>query len=138
MSYEYSSEQAQLDFPNPYRVENILWAVRATILLVCALALIFLARKHLAQQALGTFIVPVALGVGMLVWAAWDFVRIGQRLRVFFGRGQPAGLAPDLGADKVGVSNDAKILMQTVRQGALEFAIPVGRSMACCIPWSRT
>ena len=61
MSYEYSSEQAQLDFPNPYRVENILWALRATILLVCALALIFLARKHLAQQALGSFIVPVAL-----------------------------------------------------------------------------
>lgn len=51
MSYEYSSEQAQLDFPNPYRVENMLWSIRATILLVCALSLIFLARKHLAAQA---------------------------------------------------------------------------------------
>ena len=36
MSYEYSSDQAQLDFPNPYRVENMLWAARAGILLVCA------------------------------------------------------------------------------------------------------
>lgn len=126
MSYEYSSEQAQLDFPNPYRVENILWAVRATILLVCALALIFLARKHLAQQALGSFVVPVALGVGMMVLAAWNFVRIGQQLRVFFGRGQPAGLAPELDADKLGLPDGAKTLMQTVRQGALEFAIPSG------------
>ena len=124
MSYEYSSEQAQLDFPNPYRVENILWALRATILLVCALALIFLARKHLAQQALGSLIVPVALGVGMMVLAAWNFVRIGQQLRVFFGRGQPAGLAPELDADKQGLPDGAKILMQTVRQGGLEFAIP--------------
>lgn len=126
MSYEYSSEQAQLDFPNPYRVENILWAVRASILLVCALALLFLARKHLAQQALGSFIVPVALGVGMLVLAAWNFVRIGQQLRVFFGRGQPAGLAPELDPDQQGTTDAAKTLMQTVRQGALEFAIPRG------------
>lgn len=124
MSYEYSSEQAQLDFPNPYRIENILWGVRASILLVCSVALMFLARKHLVVQALGSFVVPVALGVGLFVLSAWNFVRIGQQLRVFFGRGQPAGLATELQADQMGLSNAAKSLMQTVRQGALEFAIP--------------
>lgn len=126
MSYEYSSEQAQLDFPNPYRIENILWSVRAGIMLLCAVVLLFLARKHLAAQALGSFVVPVALGVGLFVLAAWNFVRIGQQLRVFFGRGQPAGLAAELQADQTGLSDDAKALMQTIRQGALEFAIPNG------------
>jgi len=126
MSYEYSSEQAQLDFPNPYRIENILWSVRAGILLVCALALIFLARKHLAAQALGSFLLPVAIGAGLLVVAGWNFLRIGQQLRVFFGRGQPAGLAPELEADQRGLTDAAKALMQTVRQGALEFPVPKG------------
>lgn len=126
MSYEYSSDQAKLDFPNPYRFENILWAARATILLICALALLFLARKHLAAQAMGSFVVPVALGIGLLVLGAWNFIRIAQQLKVFFGRGQPAGLAPELDSDMTGISDDAQSLMQTVRQGALEFAIPSG------------
>ena len=126
MSYEYSSDQAQLDFPNPYRVENMLWAVRASILLICAVALLFLARKHLAVQAISTFIVPVAIGVFLFVLGAWNFVSIAQQLRVFFGRGQPAGLAAELATDAVGSSPDANALMQTVRQGTLEFAIPNG------------
>ena len=126
MAYEYSSEQAQLDFPNPYRIENILWGIRAGILMVCAVALMFLARKHLAAQALGSFVVPLALGAGLFVLAAWNFVRIGQQLRVFFGRGQPAGLATELQSDQTGTTHVAKALMQTVRQGALEFAIPSG------------
>ena len=126
MAYEYSSEQAQLDFPNPYRIENILWGIRAGVLLVCAVALMFLARKHLAAQALGSFVVPLALGAGLFVLSAWNFVRIGQQLRVFFGRGQPAGLAAELQPDQTGTTDMAKGLMQTVRQGALEFAIPSG------------
>ena len=117
MSYEYSSDQAQLDFPNPYRVENMLWAARSGILLVCAVALLFLARKHLAVQAISSFVVPVALGVFLLVLGAWNFVSIAQQLKVFFGRGQPAGLATELASDAVGSSPDANTLMQTVRQG---------------------
>lgn len=95
MSYEYSSDQAQLDFPNPYRIENMLWAIRAGILLVCAIALLFLGRKHLAVQALGSFVVPVALGIFLFVLGAWNFVSIAQQLRVFFGRGQPTSRAGD-------------------------------------------
>lgn len=126
MSYEYSSDQAQLDFPNPYRVENMLWAARAGILLVCAVALLFLARKHLAVQAIGSFVVPVSIGVFLFVLGAWNFVSIAQQLRIFFGRGQPAGLAAELATDTVGTSPDANALMQTVRQGTLEFALPSG------------
>lgn len=126
MSYEYSSEQAQLDFPNPYRIENILWAVRAGILLLSGLGLIVLARKHLAAQAIGSFLLPATIGAGLLVVAGWNFLRIGQQLRVFFGRGQPAGLAPELEADQRGLTDSAKALMQTVRQGALEFPVPSG------------
>lgn len=36
------------------------------------------------------------------------------------------GLAPELDSDKVGLSDSAKALMQTVRQGTLEFDIPSG------------
>ncbi len=125
MTYEYSSE-AKLDFPNPYRLENIFWSCRAAVLLVCAIALLFLARKHLAAQAMGSFVVPVALGVLLFVLAIWNFVHIAQQLRVFFGRGQPAGLAPELAPDQLGTSDAAMSLSQTVRQGALEFAIPSG------------
>lgn len=126
MSYEYSSDQAQLDFPNPYRVENMFWAARAGIMVVCAVALLFLARKHLAAQAVGSFLVPVALGITLFVLGAWNFVRIGQQLRVFFGRGQPAGLATELSSDAAGSSDYANALMQTIRQGTLEFALPSG------------
>lgn len=104
----------------------MLWAARAGILTVCAIALLLLARKHLAAQAMGSFVVPVALGVGLFVLAAWNFVRIAKQLRVFFGRGQPVGMAPELDPDKVGLSDSAKALMQTVRQGTLEFDIPGG------------
>ena len=126
MSYEYRSDQAQLDFPNPYLVENMLWAARASILLVCTVALLFLARKHLAVQAMSSFVVPVAMGVFLFVLGAWNFVSIAKQLRVFFGRGQPSGLAAELATDGVGSSPDANALMQTVRQGTLEFAIPRG------------
>lgn len=126
MSYEYSSDQSQLDFPNPYRIENLLWALRATVMVAGAVALMFLARKHLVAHAIGSFVVPVALGIALFVLGAWNFVRIGQQLRVFFGRGQPAGLATELDSHQVGSSADADALMQTVRQGALEFAIPNG------------
>lgn len=126
MSYEYSSDQAKLDFPNPYRVENMFWAARATILLVCAVLLIFLARKHLQSQAFGSFVIPVGLGALLFVLAGWNFVQIGQQLRVFFGRGQPAGLAPELQTDAVGETNESHLLMQTLRQGTLEFALPSG------------
>ena len=126
MSYEYSSDQAQLDFPNPYRVENMLWAARAAILLVCALLLLLLARKHLAAQAMGSFVVPIALGVTLMVWAALNFVSIAKQLKVFFGRGKPAGLAAELATSELGTSDTAKDLMHTVRQGTLEFAIPKG------------
>lgn len=126
MSYEYSSDQKQLDFPNPYRVENILWALRAGILVLCAIALLLLARKHLAAQEVGRFIVPVAMGTLLFVAGAWNLVRIAQQLRVFFGRGQPAGLARELAPATAGTSAGAEALMQTLRQGALEFAVPAG------------
>ena len=126
MSYEYNSESQQLDFPNPYRIENILWAARATVLVICAIALLALARKHLQAQAWGSFVVPVSLGTLLLLVACWNFIRVAQQLRVFFGRGQPEGLAQELGADEEGSSKQADVLMQTVRQGALEFAIPTG------------
>ena len=125
MTYEYSSE-AKLDFPNPYRLENIFWSCRAATLLICAIALLFLARKHLAAQAMGSFVVPVALGVLLFVLAAWNFMQIAKQLKVFFGRGQPAGLAAELSSDQLGVSDQAMALGQTIRQGALEFAIPSG------------
>lgn len=126
MSYEYSSDQSQLDFPNPYRVENMLWALRAVIMVAGGIALLFLARKQLDTKSLRSAAVPVALGVVLLVLGAWNFLRIGQQLRVFFGRGQPSGLAPELDPDAVGATGTAYELMQSVRQGTLEFAIPDG------------
>jgi len=93
MSYEYSSEQAQLDFPNPYRIENILWGVRASILLVCSVALMFPARKHPVVQAFRSTVASVAPGVVLLVMSGRNSVRLGQLFRVFIARCQSTASA---------------------------------------------
>lgn len=125
MAYEYSSNQAQLNYPNPYRVENILWSVRAGILLAAGLALIFATRSRMAE-ANGLFLVPMGLGVTLMLLAIWNFGRVFQQLRVYGGRGHPAGLAPELEHGRAGSSKQAEHLMQTIRQGALQFEIPRG------------
>lgn len=126
MAYEYSSDQSQLDFPNPYRVENILWALRGVTMILCALVLLLVARKHLAAQELGRVTVSVGIGLVLFVVGAWNLLRVGQQLKVFFGRGQPGGLAAELETDASGDSSEAEALRQTIRHGALQFAVPSG------------
>lgn len=126
MSYEYSSEGQQLSNFNPYRVENMLLAARAAVLLVGGLLLLVLARKHLQAQAWASVLLPLAMGVLLVVTAVRTLIVMARQLKIFFGRGQPEGLAGELGPDQVGSGRGSEELMQNVRQGALEFAVPKG------------
>ena len=44
MAFEYSTQGATLDFPNPYRIENQFLAARGLILLASGVWLLLLAR----------------------------------------------------------------------------------------------
>lgn len=127
MAYEYSSESRRLDFPNPYRVENVFLLTAATILIGGALVVFFIGRAKLASFASPSAVLSVTLGVFfLLVPGLGAGGRALAQLRFFFGRGQPAGLAPELAPDEDNTSGHAAFIKETVRQGALSYKEPEG------------
>jgi hypothetical protein len=136
MAYEYSSESRRLDFPNPYRVENVFLLTAATILIGGALVMFFIGRAKLASHASLWAVLPVMMGVVFLllpglVAGGWAL----SQLRFFFGRGQPAGLAPELGPDEDKTSGEAAFIKETVRQGALSYKEPEGPLNGLLYSW---
>lgn len=119
MAYEYSGQGSRFDFSNPFYAEN--WFLAA----VCAISLLLSRGSIAAHQGLASWL-PLLLGLGLLVLG----LRFGQRmlaqLRFFFGRGEPAGLAPELAPDRTGRSEQSEHLKKELRQNALEFAEPTG------------
>lgn len=134
MSYEYSSESRRLDFPNPFRIENVFWLIGAALLLAGALTLLFMSRAQLAVHA-GLWGLQLALGVFMLLQGLYLGGRALAQLRFFFGRGQPAGLAPELQPDEDRTSREADALKETLRQGALSYQEPKGALNGLLYSW---
>ena len=132
MAYEYGTQGATLDFPNPYRIENQFLALRGLVLLLIGVLLLAKARGLSAElhagggAAQGAFAVVVAGGALLLLPALIEFGRAARQLRIFFGRGQPASLAPDLPREATGTSPRAQALAETLRQGAIALAVPSG------------
>jgi hypothetical protein len=144
MAYEYSSESRRLDFPNPYRVENVFLLTAAALLIGCALAMFFIGRAKLVGSASPWSLMPIGLGVGLLVFGLYLGSWALSQLRFFFGRGQPVGLAPELGPDQDGSSgNPARVakdhssvfIKETVRQGALSYTEPKGPLNGLLYSW---
>jgi len=50
MAFEYSTQGATFDFPNPYRIENQFLGARGAVLLLCGLGLLVLARGAGAEM----------------------------------------------------------------------------------------
>ncbi len=133
MAYEYSTQGATLDFPNPHRIENQFIAARGLILLLCGVALLWLARGagqavslQRADLSQGQLLLMVAGGAGLVLLGILEFARAARQLRVFFGRGQPASLAPDVPRDVEGGSPAARALAEQIRHGAIALAVPSG------------
>ncbi len=131
MAYEYSSESRRLDFPNPYRVENAFLVLTGAVFLAGGLFLLLKSRAALgsgmtleALAPLAVSILLLALGVAPIAWAF-------SQLRFFFGRGQPANLAPELGPDQTSDKPGAHLqeldkLKRDLRGGQLELIEPKG------------
>lgn len=135
MSYEYSSESRRLDFPNPFRVENVFLLIAAALLLAGALILLFMSRAQIAAHTGLWSLAPLALGVFLLLQGLYYGARALAQLRFFFGRGQPAGLAPELQTDEDRTSREADALKETLRQGALSYQEPKGALNGLLYSW---
>jgi hypothetical protein len=133
MAYEYSTQGATLDFPNPHRIENLFMALRGAVLLACGLVLLWLAREagqavslQRAELGQGQLLLMVVGGALLVVLGILEIAQMARQLRVFFGRGQPASLAPDLARDIEGGSPAARNLVEQIRHGAIALAVPQG------------
>lgn len=125
MAYEYGSSARWLDFPNPFRVENVFRFLAAAILIVSGLYAIFEGRGGLAQFS-GWALAPILVGVAMLAAGIQHAAIALGRLRFFFGRGKPAGLAGELADNQVGEAPNAAALKAGMRGGAIAFNEPTG------------
>ncbi len=126
MSYEYSSESRSLDFPNPFKVENLFRFAGGLILLAGGFILLLVSRGNIASSLSIWSAAPLAIGVALLLFGIYYIATMMARLRFFFGRGEPLGLAQELNAD--GGAGDARSagLKETMRQNALTFQEPRG------------
>jgi hypothetical protein len=126
MSYEYSSESRSLDFPNPFKVENLFRFAGGAVLLAGGLLLLLTSRGNLAGSLSLWSAAPLLIGVLLLVHGIGYFARAMAQLRFFFGRGEPLSLAPDLAHEEGGINAHSAGLKETMRQNALTFQEPVG------------
>lgn len=126
MAYEYGSSAQRLDFPNPYRIENVFRMAAAVILIGGALYALLLARHGLSAHLNGWSLAPIIVGIGMLAGGIKHAATALGRLRFFFGRGKPAGLAGELADGEIGEKSNAAALKATMRGGAIAVEEPTG------------
>jgi hypothetical protein len=126
MSYDYSSETKQLELPNPYRVQNTLMWISASILVIGGMTSLWWGRENWAQSQAATGILPIGVGLGLLTSGIWTAGRAATRLRFFFGRRRPNSLAVEIPPGAIGTSESARSLQEILRQGALEYPEPQG------------
>ncbi len=126
MSYEYGSSAQGLDFPNPFRVENVFRFIAAAILIGAGVYAIFLGRNTLGARLDGWALAPIIAGVAMLAAGIKHAATALGRLRFYFGRGKPLGLAGELADDQVGEGANAAALKASMRGGAISVEEPTG------------
>jgi len=126
MAYEYGSSAQGLDFPNPFRIENVFRFMAAGILIGCGVYAIFRGRDSLGAHLDGWALAPIIAGVAMLAAGIRHAATGLSRLRFYFGRGKPMGLAGELADDAVGEGANASALKASVRSGAIAVEEPTG------------
>ncbi|MBI5717162.1 MAG: zinc ribbon domain-containing protein [Burkholderiales bacterium] len=133
MAFEYSTQGATFDFPNPYRIENQFLAARGAVLLIAGVLLLVLAREAGAQVSVqraslaqGAFVLLVVGGAVLALLGILEFAHAARQLRVFFGRGQPPSLAGEVARDKSGTGAGAQVLVEQLRHGAIALVEPHG------------
>ncbi|WP_353228580.1 hypothetical protein [Novosphingobium sp.] len=125
MSYEYGSSSQNFTFPNPLREHNFFVGAAVGVTGIAGLVLLFQARFALHSGARVHALAAAVVAFGLIVIAGYLLFQLFSQLRFFFGRGRPAGLAPQLAPDDLGTSPEAETLLkETLRQQALEYPEP--------------
>ncbi len=126
MAYEYNPESSRFEVPNPHRVENVFLGISAVACVVAALAVLVHARVGYSELPWSALEKSLIVAVLLLVFGIGFGLTAMLQLRIFFGRGQPAGLAEELGAEDQGVAKGAAELRGTIRQNAVNYPVPKG------------
>lgn len=124
MSYEYGTGQQGLNYPNPYVIQNKFLFIKVVLFLISTLCLFLLAKNDLDNNMYSKMIIELVFAFLFIGYSISMGVTLSKQIRVFFGRGQPANLAPEIPLDHAGTSNIANQLKETVRQGALIMDTP--------------
>lgn len=124
MSYEYGTGQQGLNYPNPYVLQNKFLFSKIILFSLSSLILFFLAKNDLDKNLYSKMFIELIFSFLFIAYTISIGLKLSKQVRVFFGRGQPASLAPEVPLDHVGTSNVANQLKETIRQGALIMETP--------------
>lgn len=124
MSYEYGTGQQGLNYPNPYTLQNKFLFLKIILFSFAAIGLFFLAKNDLDKNLYANMFIEILFSFLFIAYSLSLGITLSKQVRVFFGRGQPASLAPEVPLDQVGTSIPANHLKETIRQGALSIDTP--------------
>lgn len=124
MSYEYGTGQQGLNYPNPYVIQNKFLFGKVVLFSIASIALFLLAKNDLDNNMYSKMMIELIFSFLFIAYTISMGLKLSKQIRVFFGRGQPASLAPEVPLDHVGTSNPANQLKETIRQGALIMDTP--------------
>jgi cytochrome b subunit of formate dehydrogenase len=126
MSYEYNTKDADLELPNPYKLENFFLLLSALILFGGGISVTLTARAFM--QAEEVKVATAAMLLALLLFAASSKFAIQalSQMRFYYGRQFPVGLAEQLSVSATGTGKGAKDVMEIMRQRAIAFPEPSG------------
>lgn len=126
MTYEYGTGQQGLNYPNPYKIENKFLFIRLALFLITSIVLFIFAKLDLKDKNYTGLALYLVMAFAFLAGAVITGYGLSHQLRVYFGRGQPNGLSPEIHPDVEGMTESAAHLKETIRQGALSVKTPDG------------
>jgi hypothetical protein len=130
MSYVWNTQGPAFEFPTCYRTENRILTLRAAVLILCAVAMLWLALSDPEPASpgaamlrtpteRGTVLPYVLVALLLMGLGVFDLVTVARQRRVLLAPGQPASLVKDLSRQATGVSSGARWLMQLLTSGTL-------------------
>ncbi|MBL8334166.1 MAG: zinc ribbon domain-containing protein [Rubrivivax sp.] len=129
MSYQWGPNGPAFEYPNCYRTENRVLTLRAAVLLVVALVMMWiaLAEPDVPAPTPGAVLRTkldrgqpephVVMALVFIALAIYDLVMVSLQRRVQIAPGQPAPLAGELGQRAKGVSAGAQDLKNAITSG---------------------
>lgn len=127
MAVEYSSQNNQINFPNPLRLHNRFIFCGSAILLSFGIFLLIGVRNEIGSGARFLTYQPLVISMVLIGSGVFYLYKGLSQLRFYFGRGRPRGLAPTLKDGERGTSSAAQdFIKETLRQQAIEYLEPRG------------